>query len=168
MHLLEPLNDHRALGVLYSNLALQEAAAGRFADAIAYFKKALERHRQVGDEEGLAVTYSQLGKTFLQIEQSQQAERCLNNATEHFVKLGNEAGEAAALRVLADVYERRDDLQSALGARDMPCIELHAGELQRALAQALERFRQAGRRGATPLDSWKHTAPKLARLRWRN
>jgi len=44
-----------------------------------------------------------------------------------------------------------DDLQSALSARDMPCIELHASELQKALSQAVERFMQAARRGGPPL-----------------
>jgi lipopolysaccharide biosynthesis regulator YciM len=42
-----------------------------------------------------------------------QAERCLNNASEHFIKLGNEPGEAAALRLLADIYEFAGDWQSA-------------------------------------------------------
>lgn len=52
--------------------------------------------------------------------------------------------------VLQRVEQHLDDLQAALGARDMRCIELHAGELQRALARALERFRLAARRGHTP------------------
>ena len=33
----------------------------------------------------------------------------------------------------------------------MRCIELHAGELQKALSQAVERFMQAARRGGPPL-----------------
>jgi hypothetical protein len=53
---------------------------------------------------------------------------------------------------LQRVEQHLDDLQSALGARDMPCIELHAGELQRALAQAIERFRRAARMRTTPLE----------------
>jgi len=52
---------------------------------------------------------------------------------------------------LQRVEQHLDDLQSALSARDMPCIELHAGELQRALSHAVERFMQAARRGGTPL-----------------
>jgi hypothetical protein len=54
--------------------------------------------------------------------------------------------------VLQRVEQHLDDLQTALGTRDMRCIELHAGELQRALAQAVERFRHAARRGGTPLE----------------
>ena len=54
--------------------------------------------------------------------------------------------------VLQRVEQHLDDLQAALGARDMRCIELHAGELQRALAQAIERFRHAARHGGTPLE----------------
>ena len=47
--------------------------------------------------------------------------------------------------VLQRLEQHLDDLQTALGARDMPCIELHAGELQRALVQAIERFHRAAR-----------------------
>jgi hypothetical protein len=53
--------------------------------------------------------------------------------------------------LLRRVEQHLDDLQSALSARDMGCIELHAGELQKALSQAVERFMQAGRRGGPPL-----------------
>jgi hypothetical protein len=38
----------------------------------------------------------------------------LNNASEHFIKLGNEPAEAAALRLLADLYEQRGDAISAI------------------------------------------------------
>jgi hypothetical protein len=64
------------------------------------------------------------------------------------------AGVAASANELEAVMQRveqhLDDLQAALGARDMRCIELHAGELQRALAKAIDRFRDGARRGGTP------------------
>jgi hypothetical protein len=53
--------------------------------------------------------------------------------------------------VLQRVEQQLDDLQAALGARDMRCIELHATELQRTLALAVERFVQAARQGGSPL-----------------
>ena len=68
----------------------------------------------VGDELGLANTFSQFGKALLAQGDLQQAERCLNNASEHFIKLGQEPGEAAVLRLLADIYETRRDYVSAL------------------------------------------------------
>jgi tetratricopeptide (TPR) repeat protein len=108
------LNDHRGLGILYNNLALQEAREQRWKDAIDSFSQALAYHRTVGNEEGLAVTYSQMGKCFLEHDDLLNAERCLNNGSEHYVKLGAEAGEAAVLRLLADVYRRRGDLSSAI------------------------------------------------------
>jgi tetratricopeptide (TPR) repeat protein len=77
------------------------------------FKQALDYHRVVGNEEGLAVTYSQLGKCFLDQGDLTRAERCLNNASEHYIKLGNEPAEAAVLRLLATVYDTRHDLVSA-------------------------------------------------------
>jgi tetratricopeptide (TPR) repeat protein len=55
-----------------------------------------------------------LGKTFLQAGDRQRAEKCLNNASEHFIKLGNEPGEAAVLRLLADLYEQAGNEESAI------------------------------------------------------
>ena len=52
---------------------------------------------------------------------------------------------------LQSVERHLDDLQQALSARDMPRVEGHAGELQRALAHAMERIAQGARRGGTPL-----------------
>lgn len=54
--------------------------------------------------------------------------------------------------VLQRVEQRLHELQHALAARDMPCLELHAGELQRVLATAVEHFMQAARRGGVPSD----------------
>ena len=51
------------------------------------------------------MTYSQLGKCFLDQGDLTRAERCLNNASEHYIKLGNEPAEAAVLRLLATMYE---------------------------------------------------------------
>jgi tetratricopeptide (TPR) repeat protein len=114
MDLLRQLQDNRGLGVLYNNLALQEARDGRWDQAVASFKQALDHHRAVGNEEGLAVTYSQLGKCYLDHGDLARAERCLNNASEHYIKLGNEPAEAAVLRLLAKVYETRRDTVSAV------------------------------------------------------
>jgi tetratricopeptide (TPR) repeat protein len=118
LDLLRELQDARGLGILYTNLALQEARAGQWDQAVTSFKQALDHHRIVGNEEGLAVTYSQLGKCYLDQGDLLQAERCLNNASEHYIKLGNEPAEAAVLRYLAGVYEARRDWTSALRCLD--------------------------------------------------
>ena len=98
LDVLHPIEHHRALGILYNNLALMELATKQPDAAISHFQRALECHRVVGDESGLANTFSQFGKALLSQGDLQQAERCLNNASEHFIKLGQEPGEAAVLR----------------------------------------------------------------------
>lgn len=95
-------------------MALQEVACGNGPSALLHFDEALNHHRIIGNEEGLATTFSQLGKTLLSLGQNDQAEKCLNNATEHFIKLGNEQGEASVLRLLATLYEERGDSISAI------------------------------------------------------
>jgi Tetratricopeptide repeat len=59
------------------------------------------------------VTYSQLGQCFLDQCDLTQAERCMNNASEHYIKLGNEPAEAAVLLLLGSLYEQRNDQVSA-------------------------------------------------------
>ncbi len=115
---MRTLQDSRGLGILYTNLALQEARTSHWAQAVTSFKLALDHHRIVGNEEGLAVTYSQLGKCYLDQGELLEAERCLNNASEHYIKLGNEPAEAAVLRYLAGMYEARRDWTSALRCLD--------------------------------------------------
>ena len=114
MDLLHALNDHRALGILYNNLALEASREQHWKEAVESFGQALAYHRMVGNEEGLAVTYSQMGQCFLDQGDLENAERCLNNGSEHYIKLGAEAGEAAVLRLLADLYRRRGDNLSAI------------------------------------------------------
>jgi tetratricopeptide (TPR) repeat protein len=111
---LTATENYRALGILYGNLALQEVATDQQEDAIGHFKYALAFHRTVGDEVSLANTYSQLGQAFLTQGEFRQAEGCLNNASEHFIKLGNEPSEAAVLRVLAELYKKKNDTISAI------------------------------------------------------
>ena len=113
LDLLTPLNDHRALGILHHNLALEEARQNHWDQAVNTFKLALDEHHIMGAGE-LAITYSQLGKTFLDSADLLEAERCFNNASEHFIKLGNEAGEAACLRMFADIYRQRGSLLAAV------------------------------------------------------
>src|SRR6185503_10006106 len=76
MDLLRTLNDHRALGILYNNLALEEAREQHWKEAVESFGQALTYHRMVGNEEGLAVTYSQMGQCFLEQGDLENAERC--------------------------------------------------------------------------------------------
>jgi hypothetical protein len=51
---------------------------------------------------------------------------------------------------LADVESRLAALGAALRARDAAGIDLHAGELHRALANAVEQFTDAARTGPVP------------------
>ena len=51
---------------------------------------------------------------------------------------------------LADVESRLVALGTALRARDAAAIDLHAGELHRALANAVEQFSSAARTGPIP------------------
>ncbi len=109
MDILKELGDDRALGILYHNLAMQETRDGRWEEAVDTFSQALDCHRIVGNEEGLALTYAQMGKGFLDRHDLTNAERCLNNASEHYIKLGHGTAEAAVLRLLATLYELRHD-----------------------------------------------------------
>ena len=53
-------------------------------------------------------------------------------------------------RALASVEQRLNSLGEALRQRDAQAIDLHAGELHRALADAVHRFAHAARAGGVP------------------
>lgn len=112
--LLGENTDDLSSGLLYSNRGLLEQAMGRLEEAIGLFRKAIDFHKKAGHEEGLAGTWGQLGRAFLQRNQDRDAETCFNYATTHFSRLGDPAGEAEALRGLAEVYERRGDRELAI------------------------------------------------------
>ncbi len=107
--LLAPLDDARSLGILDSNLGLLALDAGQLDEAISAFKTAIDYFKRSGFEEGLAGTWDQLGRAFLQVGKLAQAETCLNFSSSHCISLGDVAGEAEALRGLAQVYEARGD-----------------------------------------------------------
>ena len=64
---------------------------------------------------------------------------------------GNPPAAAPALETsLADVEARLAALGAALRARDAAAIDLHAGELHHALADAVDQFSRAARSGPVP------------------
>jgi tetratricopeptide (TPR) repeat protein len=118
LDLLTPLGDTRSLGILHSNVGLLELDAGRLDEAISSLKTAIELHKRSGFEEGLAGTWGQLGRAFLRADKPDKAETCFNFSSSHFISLGNPAGEAEALRGLADVYEARGDAELVTRCRE--------------------------------------------------
>lgn len=111
--LLVAEKEGRSLGVAYSNLALAEQDEGHLKEAVVLFKKAIDLHKKMGHEEGLAATWGQLGRTYLRLEKSAESETCLNYAASHYNNLADPEGEAEALRSLADLYERRGEMELA-------------------------------------------------------
>jgi tetratricopeptide (TPR) repeat protein len=109
LDLLKPLDDTRSLGILYCNVGLLDLDAGQLDEAVTALKTAIDFHKQSGFEEGLAGTWGQLGRTFMKAGKLAKAETCFNFSSSHFISLGDPAGEAEALRGLADIYEARGD-----------------------------------------------------------
>jgi tetratricopeptide (TPR) repeat protein len=109
LDLLTPVDEARSLGILHCNVGLLEMDAGRLDEAIAALKTAIDCHKRSGFEEGLAGTWGQLGRAFLQVGQLAKAETCFNFSSSHFISLGDVAGEAEALRGLVSVYEGKGD-----------------------------------------------------------
>jgi tetratricopeptide (TPR) repeat protein len=114
---LEKARDIHSLGMLNSNFGLLAHDAMEFERAVSFFKKAIELHKRTGHEEGLAASWYQLGRTYQRLPlkpEDDQAETCFNYSFMHYHHLGNPAGEAEAMRGLADVYETRQDFEMAL------------------------------------------------------
>jgi hypothetical protein len=67
---------------------LRRRAEQHWKEAVESFGQGLTYHRMVGNEEGLAVTYSQMGQCFLEQGDLENAERCLNNGSDITLSLG--------------------------------------------------------------------------------
>jgi len=70
-----------------------------------------------------------------------KAEKCFNNASEHFIKLGNPSGEAVVLRLLADIYVRVQDSVSAIRCLER-AVSLDTHYSFSELGQDQDRLRQ--------------------------
>lgn len=112
--LLQSIRDEFSLGSLYGNLGLLELDGRRPGEAIPFLKRAIDLHKKTGHEEGLAAAWGQLGRAYRQLGKDRRAETCFNYAYSHFGQVGNPAGEAEALRGLADIYEDRREPELAL------------------------------------------------------
>jgi len=112
--LLESIRDDFSLGMLYGNLGLLEIDGECPGEAISFFKRAIDLHKKTGHEEGLAAAWGHLGRAYRQLGKNKEAETCFNYSYTHFGQVGNSAGEAEALRGLADIYEDRKEPELAL------------------------------------------------------
>lgn len=110
---LEHAGDPYSLGTLYSNVGLLDQDNGNPEEAVRSFRKAIELHKKSGNEDGLAATWGQLGRTYLRLGKDRKAETCLNYSYTHYGQLGVPAGQIEALRHLSQIYESRNDPQLA-------------------------------------------------------
>jgi tetratricopeptide (TPR) repeat protein len=125
---LERVEDGYSLGILYSNLGLLEEALKHLDVAVRFFKQAIELHKRVGHEEGLAATWGQLGRVYRLLADDSRAETALNFSCTHYEHLANPAGQIEALRLLARLYEERNDPELAqLCLKRIREIELRLG-----------------------------------------
>jgi tetratricopeptide (TPR) repeat protein len=111
---LDRAGDAYSQGILYSNFGLLEQDGGNSEEAVRFFTKAIELHKQTGHEEGLAATWGQLGRTYRRLADDHKAETCLNFSYTHYEQLGKPAGQIEALRALSQLYEDRNDPELVL------------------------------------------------------
>lgn len=126
---LESVEDAYSLGILYSNLGLLEEELKHLDVAVRFFKRAIELHKRVGHEEGLAATWGQLGRVYRLLADDRRAETALNFSCTHYEHLVNTAGQIEALRLLARLYEERNDSELAqLCLKRISEIEVRLGK----------------------------------------
>jgi tetratricopeptide (TPR) repeat protein len=126
------------LGTALSNLGELDLRQDRFAEGKANLEKALAFQRQVGDEQGAAVTLSGLGTALLKTGDLDGSWKTEEEALALFRKLGDTAGEGIALSNLGRVHYARDqDREAVARQREARALFERTGDRQ---GMALSRF----------------------------
>jgi len=146
-------NGLAAEGMRWTNIALTQAAgaplilqagvfctAGNLTYSLNYLKegkeflqRSLELYRELGDEQGAAVSSIMLSITGVDMpEEIPQSIRLAQESLVAFRRLGNKADTARALNILGELYRVGGDYEAAAGCYEA-CLELvkETGELQR-------------------------------------
>jgi tetratricopeptide (TPR) repeat protein len=103
----------RLTATLHSDLGDALRQAGRYHDARVEYEESLAIKRQLGDDEGVAVTDGQLGTLALFENKFGEAESRYRQALDTFRRLGDPSKEATARHQLGMVYERANRFPEA-------------------------------------------------------
>lgn len=114
---------------------------GDLQQARSCYEKAVRDDRGNGSKQKLSDSLGNLGNVYAMMGAYDESE--------HFIKLGNEQGEAAVLRLLADLYEQASKEESAIRCLErVVTLDTRYGLLQfrqdnARLSELLERRRKA-------------------------
>jgi tetratricopeptide (TPR) repeat protein len=90
--------------------------SGRSEDALEKLQEARRIQDRVGDQRGAGFTCRNTGTLLIRLGRLDEAEQALNEALALFEKVQYQAGQAAALSSLAELYEARHEYRQALEA----------------------------------------------------
>ena len=82
--------------------------------AISYYQKSLKTHLEIGDKEGTALLYNNIGLAFNKQADINNALQCFNNSLKINEEIGNKKGQANSLNSIALIYNNQGDLTKAL------------------------------------------------------
>ena len=104
MALAERIGDPHLMGVIYDQMGSTYFMQGGYPQAIEYYKKSLEIHADMGNEQDVAVEYGNLGNVYRQQGDYERAIQAHKKAIELNIKTGRESGAAKQYGNLGSVY----------------------------------------------------------------
>ena len=118
LHMARDLRLHRMTGILLSQLASCAIVRGRAEQAEALALEAAAKQVEVGDERGLASTYSNLGTLYAEAGRLEEAEAHIDKALALHRTWGDRRGQATSLVHKGSLLVRRGSLKQALEVID--------------------------------------------------
>ena len=123
--LAEEQHNPVLLALCYLNIANIQSDIYNYGTALTYYMKSLELRRKSGDTWGEALTLLNIGGTFLQLKNPEEACRYLYQARTLFCELGDRAYEGTAVNSIGFMTEMLGDRDNAL-----KCYERSLGLVQ--------------------------------------
>ncbi|MCX7981756.1 MAG: tetratricopeptide repeat protein [Syntrophales bacterium] len=105
--------DEKTIATIYNNIALIYSKKSEYHKSIDYLKKAIAIDEKIGDYHSLGIHMLNIGNTYREIKDFQNALRNLNDGLEKIKKVGDRYWEAAAYTYLGWFYIDTKDIKAA-------------------------------------------------------
>jgi tetratricopeptide (TPR) repeat protein len=112
LRLAQQLQDSLMTARISNNLASVAHLRGNLAGALSLYRSALLGYQRLGDRHFIAETYHNLGVTFRQIDNWEEAERAATHAVRHAELVGDPALLGLAVTGRAEIDLERDELEA--------------------------------------------------------
>jgi len=135
--LAEDIADPRALGTLYESLAATREQQGDLDGALRFARKAMEAHRQLGNEASVALSWNTIGWVLQRRGSFSRSAEALQRAERMATEQGDGRLQAYVLQTRAELELARGRFDAAMELAEASIAHPQASERCRALSKLI-------------------------------